>query len=283
MNNKITEISISEIQISDRFRKDHGDLKALAKSIEEVGLLQPIGVTPDKRLVFGERRLLAIRDILSRETIPVRIIDIDSILLGQYAENEYRKDFTLSERVAIVNALRSFSHGGDRRSDQVRNGENESLTLADATKRMDFGKDSFYRAKEVVERGTPELVKAMDDERLSINAAHELSKATQGEQLECLTRRFDEGRATARAVRKQLRFIRSRKNREEAEARTIDSPKTSDSIQIHHCPFQELESIAGLEPESARLICTDIPYGDDFVDQIEELAHRVRAAGHNIV
>jgi len=207
-------------------------------------------------------------------------------LLGQYAENEYRKDFTLSERVAIVNALRSFSHGGDRRSDQVRNGENESLTLADATKRMDFGKDSFYRAKEVVERGTPELVKAMDDERLSINAAHELSKATQGEQLECLTRRFDEGRATARAVRKQLRFIRSRKNREEAEARTIDSPKTSDSIQIHHCPFQELESIAGLEPESARLICTDIPYGDDFVDQIEELAEfseRVLMSGGTFV
>ena len=33
-----------------------GDLKALAASIKAVGLLQPIGVTPDLRLVFGERR-----------------------------------------------------------------------------------------------------------------------------------------------------------------------------------------------------------------------------------
>ena len=45
-----------------------GDLEGLARSIEEVGLLQPIGITEDGELVFGERRLLAVRDILWRET-----------------------------------------------------------------------------------------------------------------------------------------------------------------------------------------------------------------------
>lgn len=272
MTKQTTDIKISDIQVSDRFRKDYGDLKELAQSITELGLLQPIGVTPDNRLVFGERRLKAVRDVLGWETVPALIIDIASMLHGQYAENEHRKDFTISERVAIVNALRSFSHGGDRRSDQVRNGDNDSLTLADATGKMDFGKDSFYRANEVTERGTPELVEAMDTGKLSINAAHELSKATPEEQHECLHKKFDEGRATARAIRKQLRFIRSRTAREEAAERTLESPKSGDEIQIHHCPFQNLESVAGLEPESARLICTDIPYGDDFVEQIEELA-----------
>jgi DNA modification methylase/ParB-like chromosome segregation protein Spo0J len=272
MNKQTTDIKISDIQVSDRFRKDHGDLKELAQSIAELGLLQPIGVTPDNRLVFGERRLKAVRDILGWETIPVLVINIDSMLHGQYAENEHRKDFTISERVAIVNALRSYSHGGDRKSDQVRNGDNDSLTLAEARKQVGFGKDSFYRAEDVVERGIPQLVDAMDAEKLSINAAHELAQATPEEQTEVLTKRFDEGRATGRAIRKQLRFIRSRQAREEAEARTIESPENGDSIQIHHSPFQELESLAGLEPESARLICTDIPYGDDFIGQIEELA-----------
>ena len=90
MNKNTIEIKISDIQISDRFRKDHGDLEELAQSISELGLLQPIGVTPDNRLVFGERRLKAVRDILGRETIPALVIDIDSMLHGQYAENEYR-------------------------------------------------------------------------------------------------------------------------------------------------------------------------------------------------
>ena len=272
MNNKITELNISDIQINDRFRKDFGNLEELAHSIKEVGLLQPIGVTPDNRLIFGERRLRAYRDVLGRTTIPVRIIDVDSMLHGQYAENECRKNFTISERIAIVNALRSYSHGGDRKSDQVRNGDNDSITLAEAREKVGFGKDSFYRAENVVERGIPELVDAMDAEELSINAAHELAQAAPDEQQECLNKKFDEGRATARAIRKQLRFIRSRKAREEAAERTLESPKSGDEIQIHHCPFQDLESLAGLEPESARLICTDIPYGDDFVEQIEELA-----------
>lgn len=272
MKKQTTDIKISDIQVSDRFRKDHGDLKELAQSIAELGLLQPIGVTPDNRLVFGERRLKAVQDILGWETIPVLVIDIDSMLHGQYAENEHRKDFTISERVAIVNALRSYSHGGDRKSDQVRNGDNDSLTLAEAREKVGFGKDSFYRAEDVVERGIPELVDAMDAEKLSINAAHELAQAAPDEQQECLKKKFDEGRATARTIRKHLRFIRCRKAREEAADRTLESPKSGDEIQIHHCPFQELESLAGLEPESARLICTDIPYGDDFVEQIEELA-----------
>ena len=78
--------------------------------------------------------------------------------------------------------------------------------------------------------------------------------------------------ATARAINKQLRLIRNQKDREETLARAVRSFDNDDSIQIHHCPFQQLEQVAGLKPESVSLICTDIPYGNDFVAQIEELA-----------
>jgi ParB family chromosome partitioning protein len=47
-----------------------GDLSALAASIAEVGLLQPIGVSADGELVFGERRLRACRDLLGWTEIP---------------------------------------------------------------------------------------------------------------------------------------------------------------------------------------------------------------------
>lgn len=269
--NTISEVKISDITIGDRFRKEMGDIEGLAQSIREGELLQPIGITPDHELVFGERRLRAYRDVLGRETIPARIVDVP-VLLGEFDENTLRKDFTITERIAIVEARRCFKHGGDRRSDQVRKGEDESLTLEDACVRAGFSKDSFYRAKEVEEKGIPELVQAMDSGRLSIHAASTLAKASADEQKECLTKRLDDGRATARVIAKHVRRIRNLKEHEAHLARAIEDSKSDDTIQIHHCPFQNLEQMAGIEPDSVPLICTDIPYGNGFIEQIQELA-----------
>lgn len=256
MNNKITELNISEIQINDRFRKDFGDLEELAGSIKEVGLLQPIGVTPGNRLIFGERRLRAYRDVLGRTTIPVRIIDVDSMLHGQYAENECRKNFTISERVAIVNALRSYSHGGDRKSDQVRNSDNDSLTLAEAREKVGFGKDSFYRAKEAVEKGIPELVNAMDSGKLSINAAHKLAQAESDEQEECLQTDFNGKKPTAHVVEKSIRKIRGERN-----CKTASLPLGPLSInEAHVGDCRNL--IPNLSDNSISLGVTSPPYAD---------------------
>jgi ParB-like chromosome segregation protein Spo0J len=96
-----------------------GDLTTLADSIRQEGLLQPIGVTAGLELVFGERRLLAYRDILKHKTILARVVDVTSILAGEYHENEVRKEFTPSERVAIARCpvrpgqLRRPPHGAE--------------------------------------------------------------------------------------------------------------------------------------------------------------------------
>ena len=44
---KWREVSIDAITIGPRFRKDLGDIAALAASIEDIGLLHPIIVTTD--------------------------------------------------------------------------------------------------------------------------------------------------------------------------------------------------------------------------------------------
>ncbi len=76
MNSNVVDINVHDIKIGNRHRKEMGDIEALACSIEEVGLLQPIGITPDNELVFGERRLRAYRNVLGRKTIPARIVDV---------------------------------------------------------------------------------------------------------------------------------------------------------------------------------------------------------------
>ena len=87
-----------------------------------------------------------------------------------------RKDFTPSELVAIVDALRSFRHGGDRKSDQALKCDVEKLTVDQAAKRAGLGgKDGYNRAKSVVQKGIPELVQAMDFGKLTVAAASKLA------------------------------------------------------------------------------------------------------------
>jgi ParB family chromosome partitioning protein len=92
---------IAEIQIGHRHRQDYGDIDSLAQNIADVGLLHPVVITPGGRLIAGERRLLAFKQ-LGRETIPVTVVDLKKVVLGEYAENTFRKKFTMSEGVAIA-------------------------------------------------------------------------------------------------------------------------------------------------------------------------------------
>ncbi len=171
-----TEVKIADIIIGPRHRKDHGDLAALAASIQEIGMLHPIGVTSGRVLVFGERRLRACRDVLGWDRIPARVVNLPSILAGEFAENGLRKDWTPSERVAIVDSLHSFRHGGDRRSDQARTRDDEMLTIDQAAKLVGFGgKDGFFRASKFIERGVPELVEAVDRGEVTISVAAEIA------------------------------------------------------------------------------------------------------------
>jgi len=98
------KVRINDVILEKRFRKDLGELDGLMESIKLLGLLQPIGITKDKVLVFGQRRLHACQ-MLGHEEIEARIVDVPTIIESAYVENEIRKDFTVSERVAIGKAI----------------------------------------------------------------------------------------------------------------------------------------------------------------------------------
>ena len=192
MNDEIIEVAISDIQIGRRFRKDFGDVEDLANRIEEGDLLQPIGVTEDLRLVFGERRLRAYRNVLGRDTIPARFVNPASVELAQIDENAARKDFTISEKVEILDFLRGYRHGGNRKPGQGGNCAVAPLTVDQAAKRAGLkNRDAYNRAKRVVREGVPELVKAMDDGAISISAAAELASLDDELQRTLLAQRTD--------------------------------------------------------------------------------------------
>lgn len=187
MTENIIEVSIEHVVVQDRFRKDFGDIDGLAASIKELGLLQPIGIDSGYRLVFGERRLRACKQ-LGQDKIKVRFVNLDSLLKGELAENEFRKDFTPSERVAIgaaIEAELAQRHGTNQHSKEdtenfpAPKGETRDL-VAKAT---GFGNGKTYeQAKKVVQNAAPELVEAMDKGEASVSAASALLDLTHAEQ-----------------------------------------------------------------------------------------------------
>ncbi|UUW87767.1 ParB N-terminal domain-containing protein [Pimelobacter simplex] len=103
------ERRIDSIIVGVRHRRDLGDMSALMRSIEEVGLLQPITVTPDGVLVCGLRRLEAMRR-LGRRTLNVwvrsGISDQLSHLLAQQDENEQRKPLSPVETARLYEEIK---------------------------------------------------------------------------------------------------------------------------------------------------------------------------------
>lgn len=97
-----------EIRVGKRHRTDVGDVRTLARSIATLGLLHPIVVNSDKRLIAGARRLAAIKS-LGWKDCPVRIIqnlsDAADALRAERDENVERKPFLPSELVSIARQL----------------------------------------------------------------------------------------------------------------------------------------------------------------------------------
>ena len=104
LEGQATQLPLDQIRVGKRHRKDMGDVAGLAASMGAVGLLHPVVVTPDGKLIAGERRLRAAKQ-LGWSKIPVNVVDLNKLVLGEFAENTYRKALTPSEAVAIARAL----------------------------------------------------------------------------------------------------------------------------------------------------------------------------------
>jgi ParB/RepB/Spo0J family partition protein len=96
-------VPITAIRVGKRHRKDLGDIRSLARSIQEIGLLHPVVIRPDGVLIAGERRLRAAK-LLGWKKVPVTVLDLDKVIRGEVAENIFRQDFRPSEMVAIARA-----------------------------------------------------------------------------------------------------------------------------------------------------------------------------------
>lgn len=192
----IITLPATDIQIGQRYRRDLGDLKSLAESIEAVGLLHPVVVTPQGLLIAGQRRLAACR-LLGWLDIPVTVIDLEAAVRGEAHENFVRKDLLPSEIVALKRAIEPL----ERRDARHRQGSRSDLSASTVgvgaegdvrdriARYLGVGRTTIERAEAVVEAAedAPEeygyLVNQMDRSGKVAGAYRRLLVEQQAKQL----------------------------------------------------------------------------------------------------
>jgi hypothetical protein len=185
-------IDISKIIVENRHRKDMGDIDGLAKSIAEVGLLHPIVVNSSNILIAGERRFEAMKT-LGWQEIPITVVttldDARKAMMAERDENSERKPFTPSEAAKVGQRMevlvkreakeRQRDHGGT--APGKTKADNTSGTVPEVSERgetrdivgqaVGMAGRTYQRAKTVINRGTPEIIEAMDKGEVSISTA----------------------------------------------------------------------------------------------------------------
>lgn len=183
-------IALADVKVGARHRKDYGDLPALAASMNDVGLLQAIGLNTSHELLWGRRRLKA-AEILEWATIPAVVVDCDPAdkTLIEYHENVCRKPFTVSEMVEIGKALEKAV--GERRGrpsnssvqdqseipricGELKPGQ-ETADAAAAT--AGFGSaDTYGRAKSIADCQSQLLICLVDNGKVSVAMGAQVAK-----------------------------------------------------------------------------------------------------------
>jgi len=102
MGSKSREIAVADIVVPPGRKRLSGAVD-LSASIAEVGLANPITVTPDCRLIAGLRRLEAVKS-LGWETVPCTVVDLDDLHaeLLEIDENVARNEPNALERAELL-------------------------------------------------------------------------------------------------------------------------------------------------------------------------------------
>ena len=233
MEEKIRDLKISTIKIGTQFRKDFGDLEELAESIRQ-GLLQPIGVTPKRELVFGYRRLFGLpgRSEIQDHSDPSRGCSVHP---GGDAHREHDAEgfhrFREGRRLPGVKA-EIGNRKGKRTDLQPRENfpevEPGQRTDDFAAKRAGLGnRKTAEQAERAIDTGVPELVEAMDRGEVSISAATEVARLRPRDQKNFLEHPVTHEKMTARQVRKFERLRRIQKEQEKERKAIAELPKRS--------------------------------------------------------
>ena len=162
---------------------DKNDLDDLAKDIKDNGQIEPITLYQGE-ILDGRNRYRACQQlgIEPKITIYEGTKPFEFVI----SRNLHRRHLTTSQRAMIAAEIANMRHGGDRVSEQARNSSLGTVTQAQAAQTLRVSVDSVKEAVRLKRDAPPDIIKAVVDGEMSLNAArnaiHEQSAQTEEKQ-----------------------------------------------------------------------------------------------------
>ena len=195
-------VPISEITVNPGRREAApGDVKELADSILEVGLINPIMVDQAHTLIAGLHRLEAMK-LLGRTEIECTISDLDGlqVALAEIDENFVRKDLSddefrelLLRRKEIYESLHpETKNGGDRKSEKIRSAkctsDSSKSFVDDTADKLGVDPSTVRREIQTAKNLTPEAKEIIKGAKVTKSDALKLSRLAPEQQTEAASR-----------------------------------------------------------------------------------------------
>jgi len=287
---------ISNIKINNRLRNAKQDkVESLAKSIKEIGLLQPISIDNENNLISGLHRLEACK-LLNQTEIECNVLTFENSTLKQLAEideNLIRNDLTVLEKGDWLQKRKEIY---ERLYPETKAKIGKELIA----KRWDTTAESATVSKQSFVNNTSQKLdkserRIREDIQISKNIIPEVKQKIYGTELENQkTNLLELARLEPEKQKQIIEKITPEKNVKEviAEIKTEEKQrmlehKKAENLTIHKAEIKEnkpeikvmdcIDYLNTFKDDSIDLLITDPPYSTD-IDDIKEFTSWVHLA-----
>jgi N6-adenosine-specific RNA methylase IME4/ParB-like chromosome segregation protein Spo0J len=182
---------------------DERALSDLCADIAEHGLREPIWLHADGSIIDGRNRWLACQRLGIDPQF--RTWDGDGSLVSFVVSlNLHRRHLDESQRAIVAARIATLEHGDN----QHRSIDLPSVSQSDAAELLNVSVPSLKRAKQVIDRGAPELVQAVERGDVAVSTAADIADLELEEQREVVARGEKEILQAAKQIRARKQEVR---------------------------------------------------------------------------
>jgi hypothetical protein len=256
-------LKINQIKTDDRQRKDYGDIETLAENIQERGLLQPIGINKDNVLIWGGRRLEALKHLGWKELTKKHYVTINT-----------EDELELRELELIENTCRQGLHWSEEVQAKREIDRLKKQKFGDSAETGSYSSWSTRKSASLLGESTGGFSE-------DVNLAQALD--TIPELGKCETK-SEAKRMLKRMVNDYERYKNIEGDTSKAvSSGEVSSPKRNRDIEFADSHFRigdAREELPRLQETHAYFAEVDPPYAEDLPEMLKSNPHRKNASSH---
>ena len=245
-------------------------VKQLAESIEKIGLLSSIIISPDKHLIAGVHRLAA-HKLLGRKKIPVIVKDVNKLIkeLTVVDENLVRKHLSyLEEGLLFKQRNDILAQMGIRakRGDNKQTIKSDAVTTKKIAKNVGKSERTIQRRIQIINSLNPEVTDMLKDSKIANNSSALTELSHQPKDIQKIAAKDIASGKSFRIAIKTAHRKKAHKNLERV-AKNYSLPK---SAELLLGDFREVSK--KIKDNSVHLVLTDPLYCKAAIKDYRDLA-----------